>query len=80
MPFLINIGVMKTNGLTNNGNVDVGATVHNNTVTNTKSVGTSQVFGDLSPSLYFKTNGFLDVSLLDQDQIANPSAPITNQI
>jgi hypothetical protein len=80
MPFLINIGVMKTNGLTTNGNLDIGAAVHNSNMSNTKSVGTSQVFGDLSPSLCFKTNGFLDVSLFEQDQILSPTAPITNQI
>lgn len=80
MPFLINIGIMKTNGVTTNGNVDIGAAVQNSHTANSKWVGFNQVFGDLSPSLSGSSNGVLDPDISDQAQNGNPSSPIANQL
>lgn len=79
MPFLINIINMKTNGVTQNGNIDIGATVHNSHTANTKLVGANFALGDLSPTFSNMFNVALDPDISDQDQIANPSAPVTNQ-
>lgn len=79
MPFLINIARMKTNGVTQNGNINSGATVHNSHTANTKLVGSNFALGDLSPTFSNMFNVALDPDISDQDQIANPSAPVTNQ-
>ncbi|MBW5446369.1 spore germination protein [Cohnella sp. CFH 77786] len=80
MPFFINISVMKTNGVNSNANLDVGATVHNSHTANSKFIGENRSFGDFSPTLALMNNNVLDTDISDQDQIANPSAPITAQI
>lgn len=80
MPFQINIFNIKTNAINNNGNIDFGPIVQNSHTSNTKLVGTNAAFGDLSPSSSLNLNGYTDIDVSDQDQIANPSAPILNQI
>lgn len=79
MPFFININIMKTNGVTSNGNIDVGGTVHNSHTANGKFVGMNIGLGDFSPVFGLANNNILDTDISDQDQIANPSAPITGQ-
>ncbi len=79
MPFQINIFNIKTNALNNNASIDLGPVVHNSHTANTKWIGTNLAFGDLSPSTSSSVNGYADVDVSDQDQIANPSAPIANQ-
>jgi hypothetical protein len=61
MPFFINIVNMKTNGVSQNGNIDIGAALQNSHTSNNNS-------------------GYLDPDISDQAQIANPSAPVANQI
>lgn len=80
MPYAINIINMKTNGVTMNGNIDVGPTLHNSHTANTKSVGANLSLGDLSPSSSFMFNNNFDPDINDQNQIANPSAPFTPQV
>ena len=80
MPFLINIFNMKTNGVTQNGNIDIGAVVHNSHTANTKLNGANFSLGDLSPTGSCMSTGVLDSDVSDQDQIANPSLPWTNQL
>ncbi|MEH7110305.1 spore germination protein [Bacillus sp. JJ1764] len=80
MPFQINIFNIKTNAINNNGSIDLGPIVHNSHTSNQKLIGTNIAFGDLSPSTSGHLNGYTDIDITDQDQIANPSAPILNQI
>ncbi|MCM3767891.1 spore germination protein [Neobacillus niacini] len=80
MPFQINIFNLKSNAINNNGNIDFGPIVQNSHTSNTKLIGTNAAFGDLSPSTSLHLNGYTDIDVSDQDQIANPSAPILNQI
>ncbi|WP_421378828.1 spore germination protein [Bacillus salacetis] len=80
MPYAINIFNMKVNGTTQNGNIDIGPTVHNSHTANTKLFGANFSFGDLSPTAGLLNSGIFDPDISDQDQIANPSMPISNQI
>ncbi|MFB6466155.1 spore germination protein [Cytobacillus sp. Hz8] len=80
MPYQINIFNIKTNGINSNGNIDIGPTVHNSHTANSKWVGVTMAFGDLSPTGSCSANGVGDLSLSDQDQIANPSGNLNNQI
>ncbi|RWZ52375.1 spore germination protein [Halobacillus fulvus] len=80
MPYAINIFNMKTNGVTQNGNVDIGPTVHNSHTANSKFYGANFSLGDFSPTGSCMGNGVLDSDVSDQGQIANPSQPFTNQL
>ncbi|WP_066299501.1 spore germination protein [Bacillus sp. FJAT-29937] len=80
MPFQINIFNIKTNGINNNGNISLGPTIHNSHTANSKFFGANIAFGDLSPTTSFSSNIVGDVDVSDQDQIANPSLPVQNQI
>lgn len=80
MPHQINIFNIKTNAINNNGNIDIGPTIHNSHTSNFKLIGANIAFGDLSPSGSLMANGMLDPDFSDQDQIATPSMPIANQI
>ncbi|WP_082232579.1 spore germination protein [Halobacillus massiliensis] len=80
MPFLINIFNMKTNGVTQNGNIDIGATVHNSHTANSKYFGANFSLGDCAPACSTILNGVLDTDVSDQDQVANPSQPYTIQV
>ena len=79
MPYFINIFNVKTNGITSNGNLDIGATIHNSHTANSKFIGANFSLGDISPSSSFMGNSSVDTDISDQDQIANPSLPIGNQ-
>jgi hypothetical protein len=80
MPFLINIATMKTNGVTQNGNIDIGATLHNSHTANTKLFGANFALGDFSPVISIMSNGVLDPDVGDQGQVANVSIPVANQL
>lgn len=80
MPFQINILNIKINGATQNGNIDVGSTVQNSHTANSKFVGANFSLGDFSPASSLMNSGNIDPDVSDQDQIANPSMPIANQI
>jgi hypothetical protein len=79
MPYFINIFNVKTNGITQNGNLDIGATIHNSHTANSKFIGANFSLGDFSPSSSCMGNSSIDTDISDQDQIANPSLPIGNQ-
>lgn len=79
MPFIININIMKTNGITQNGNIDIGGTVHNSHTSNDKFIGVNFSVGDLSPTIELANNNVLDPDISDQGQMANPSAPAAIQ-
>ena len=80
MPFQINILNFKINGAAQNGNVDIGPTVHNSHTANSKFIGANFSLGDFSPASSLMNSGNNDPDISDQDQIANPSMPIANQI
>ena len=80
MPFQINIFNFKVNGVNQNGNVDIGPTVHNSHTSNFKIVGANFTMGDFSPAASQMNTAAFDPDVSDQDQIANPSLPIANQI
>ncbi|RXT07992.1 spore germination protein [Ammoniphilus sp. CFH 90114] len=80
MPFVINIFNMKTNSVAQNGNIDIGGVVHNSHTANSKYIGANLSFGDVSPSNSLMTTSNVDTDVSDQDQISNPSLPITNQL
>lgn len=80
MPYQINIICLKVNGASQNGNIDVGPTVHNSHTANSKFIGANMSLGDFSHSSAFLNTGNLDTDISDQDQIANPSMPISNQL
>ncbi|MCM3584832.1 spore germination protein [Mesobacillus maritimus] len=80
MPYQINILNLKVNGANQNGNIDVGPTVHNSHTANSKFIGANFSMGDFSPTSSVLTTGNVDTDVSDQDQIANPSMPIANQL
>ncbi|WP_062349944.1 spore germination protein [Bacillus kwashiorkori] len=80
MPYQINIFNIKVNGVTQNGNFDIGPTVHNSHTANTKLFGANFSQGDFSPTSSQMNTSILDPDVSDQDQNANPSLPITGQI
>jgi hypothetical protein len=80
MPYQINIFNIKVNGATQNGNIDIGPTVHNSHTANAKFIGANFSQGDFSPTFSQMNSGIIDTDVSDQDQIANPSMPIANQI
>ncbi|WP_458414840.1 spore germination protein [Schinkia sp. CFF1] len=80
MPLQINVVNIKINGITQNGNIDVGSTVQNSHTANTKFYGANFSLGDIAPSSSVINSASLDPDVSDQDQIANPSMPIANQI
>lgn len=80
MPYQINIFNIKVNGVAQNGNIDFGNVTQNSHTANTKSVGASFTVGDLSPNCSIMGNANADPDISDQDQIANPSMPVTTQI
>ncbi|MCM3671247.1 spore germination protein [Mesobacillus maritimus] len=80
MPYQINILNLKVNGANQNGNIDVGPTVHNSHTANSKFIGANFSMGDFSPTSSVLTTGNVDTDVSDQDQIANPSMSIANQL
>ncbi|AXI08822.1 spore germination protein [Oceanobacillus sp. 143] len=80
MPYQINILGIKVNGMTQNGNLDIGPTVHNSHTSNTKLFGTNFSLGDLAAINSQLNTGIVDSDVSDQDQIANPSLPIVGQV
>ncbi|MFS0864277.1 spore germination protein [Fredinandcohnia sp. 179-A 10B2 NHS] len=80
MPYQINIFNVKVNGANQNGNIDIGPTVHNSHTANSKFIGANISLGDFSPTSAVLNSGVMDSDVSDQDQIANPSMPIANQI
>ncbi|NYE08695.1 hypothetical protein F4694_005544 [Bacillus niacini] len=80
MPYQINIFNIKVNGANQNGNIDIGPTVHNSHTANSKFIGANFSLGDFSPTFSQMNSGMLDTDVSDQDQIANPSMPIANQV
>ncbi|MFS0824620.1 spore germination protein [Bacillus sp. HNG] len=79
MPYMINIFNIKTNNMSQNANFDIGGTVHNSHTANSKNVGLSFSLGDISPNSSWIAEGYLDTDVTDQDQIFNPSFPVSNQ-
>lgn len=80
MPYQINIFNLKVNGANQNGNIDIGPTVHNSHTANSKFIGANFSMGDFSPPSSLQNSGNIDTDVSDQDQIFNPSMPISNQI
>ncbi|ADM36616.1 spore germination protein [Bacillus spizizenii] len=80
MPYQINIANIKVNGVTQNGNVDIGPTLHSSHTANSKYFGANFSLGDFSPASSLLNTGNLDTDVSDQDKIGNFSAPIANQI
>ncbi|MCK6255681.1 spore germination protein [Fictibacillus sp. WQ 8-8] len=56
MRFSFRIGKIITNGVTQNGNIDIGSTVQNSHTANTKSVGAVVAFGDCSDACAYMIN------------------------
>ncbi|GIO26963.1 spore germination protein [Ornithinibacillus bavariensis] len=80
MPYQINIIGIKVNGMTQNGNLDIGPTVHNSHTSNTKMFGANFSLGDLSANGSQLNTFIIDPDVSDQDQIANPSLPMVGQV
>ncbi len=80
MPYAINIFNIKTNGISTNGSIDIGPTVHNSHTSAIKQVGANISLGDFSPSSSVNINNNFDPDVVDQGQIANPSSPLSNQV
>ncbi|RDW15792.1 hypothetical protein CWR48_18860 [Oceanobacillus arenosus] len=80
MPYQINISGIKVNGVTQNGNLDFGPTVHNSHTSNTKLFGVNFSMGDLSGARSQLNTSIADSDVSDQDQIANPSLPMVGQV
>ncbi|MDQ6600770.1 spore germination protein [Bacillus salipaludis] len=79
MPFQINVFNIKTNAVNNNANISLGPSVQNSHTANQKWIGATLALGDLSPASSCSFNVFGDTDVTDQDQIANPSIPISSQ-
>lgn len=80
MPYQINIFSLKVNGANQNGNIDIGPTVHNSHTANSKFIGANISLGDFSPPTAVLNSSQWDADVSDQDQIGNPSMPIANQL
>ncbi|WP_248930545.1 spore germination protein [Paenibacillus hamazuiensis] len=80
MPYQFNIFNFKVNTVSANGNVTFGAGLQNSHTANAKLIGVNQSFGDIAPASAVLFNNTIDPDVSDQDQIANPSAPVANQI
>ncbi|KEZ49857.1 MULTISPECIES: spore germination protein [Metabacillus] len=80
MPFQINVFNFQVNGVTQNGNVDLGPTVHNSHTANSKFFGVNFSLGNFSPTFSQMNTCTIDPDVSDQDQIANPSMPVVSQI
>jgi hypothetical protein len=80
MPFAINIFNIQVNGISKNGNVDVGTNIQNSHTANSKSVGACFALGNFSIANSFAVNTYIDPDVSDQDQIANPSAPVATTV
>jgi hypothetical protein len=80
MPFFINIVNMKTNGVSQIGAINVGPSALNSPTSNNKLTGSNFSLGDFSLTFSNMVTNNIDPDVSDQDQIANPSAPITNQV
>ncbi|MCD7036209.1 spore germination protein [Metabacillus sp. GX 13764] len=80
MPSQINIINFKVNSINNNANVDFGNITQNSHTANSKNVGLNLSFGDLSVNYSLMNNCYADPDVSDQDQIENPSFPVTKQL
>jgi hypothetical protein len=80
MPYQINVLGIKVNGMTHNGNLDIGPTVHNSHTSNMKLFGVNFSMGDLSATGAQLNTSVVDPDISDQDQIANPSLPMVGQV
>ncbi|NRD78963.1 spore germination protein [Bacillus sp. BRMEA1] len=79
MPFQINVFNIKTNAVNNNANISLGPAVQNSHTANQKWIGVNMALGDFSPASSCSFNGYFDTDISDQDQIANPSLPMSSQ-
>ncbi|HET7658159.1 MAG TPA: spore germination protein [Bacillales bacterium] len=79
MPYFIQFFNMKTNGVTMNGNIDVGPTVQNSHTANTKSIGANFNIGDFTIANSLMCNRGVDPDISDQGQISNPANPVSPQ-
>ncbi|WHY91544.1 spore germination protein [Neobacillus cucumis] len=79
MPYQINIFNIKANGINNNANLDIGQNIQNSHTANSKFVGATFAFGDLSPTGSISVNGFGDPDVTDQGQMGNTAVPISGQ-
>ncbi|MFB9761646.1 MULTISPECIES: spore germination protein [Bacillaceae] len=80
MPYAINVFNIKVNGVTQNGNIDIGPTVHNSHTANSKMMGACFTLGDLSFANSVMATGVNDSDISDQGQVANPSSPIATPL
>lgn len=79
MPSQINIINFKVNSISNNANIDFGNISQNSHTANSKNIGLNLSFGDCSVNFSIMNNTYIDPDKSDQDQIENPSAPVTKQ-
>ncbi|SDN30751.1 Spore germination protein gerPA/gerPF [Fictibacillus solisalsi] len=56
MRYSFKIGRISVNGVTMNGNLDIGTTIQNSHTANTKSVGAVITFGDCSDACAYMLN------------------------
>ncbi|MGG1574800.1 spore germination protein [Fictibacillus sp. NRS-1165] len=56
MRYSFKIGKIIINGMTQNGNLDIGTTIQNSHTANTKSVGAVVAFGDCSDACAYMIN------------------------
>jgi hypothetical protein len=75
MSGFIKVGKIQVNGVTQNGNVDVGPIVHNSHTANSKYVGVCFTMGDFSQAKCIMYNWVKSSAVSDQGQIENPSSP-----
>ena len=68
MPYQINIFHLQVNGITKNGNVNVGSTVQNSHTANTKLYGAVFSQGDFSPVSSTMKVKVLESRMSDQNQ------------
>ncbi|KOO47582.1 spore germination protein [Priestia koreensis] len=71
MPNVINIYSLKINSISNNGSVNIGESLHNSPVANSKSTGTNASYGDVSPATARMKNIYIDPDTNDQGDIAS---------
>jgi hypothetical protein len=79
MPFQINILNFKINGAAQNGNVDIGPTVHNSHTANSKLQGINASYGDTSPTEAMMENLLNDPDVNDQTSIGTNDATNINK-
>jgi len=79
MPANLNLGQILIDSAESNGSVNFGKVVHNSNHANAKMQGWNMSIGDFSFTSAQVNNKVVDIDILDQTDVFNPSNPFVQQ-